>query len=313
MSTRTRIIFALSVLLGLMGSQAAILFKYGTGTGGVALATATLISAVAGLVLGLNMAATTRKELRRDVLPAPRKENARPHQEALKMREDRILLLQEHLSRVVKAQEDERKRVARELHDQAGQALMAIQLGLGRIEKYAGDPRVRKELDGLRSLTAATMEEIRNLALDLRPSMLDELGLVPAVRQYTKDFTRRTGIQVELGLSPFGGRLPGELETTLFRVVQEGLTNIAKHSLASCARVTLEVIGQAVIIQISDNGRGFDVTAALRNESKRSLGLLGMEERIALLGGRLSIRSAPGEGTTLSMEVPLPTYRKQEA
>lgn len=276
MPTRTQIIFAFSALLGLAGGLAALSLNLEPGTAGIVLLPAALVIAAAGLVLGL------------------------------KVREDRVRLLREQLSLVVKAQEDERKRVARELHDQAGQALMAIQLGLGRIEKYTLDPRVRQEVDGLKSLTAATMEEIRNLALDLRPGILDELGLVPAIRQYAKDFTRRTGIQVELKLPAFGGRLPGELETTLFRVVQEGLTNIAKHAMASLARIKLEIDGQNVWLEVSDNGRGFDPAAALRNESKRSLGLLGMEERVALLGGRLSIRSAPGNGTTLCIEVPLP-------
>lgn len=238
-------------------------------------------------------------------LEATRQENSRLHAEALRIAEDHVRLLRQHLSQVVQAQEAERQRVARELHDQAGQALTAIQLGLSRLEKLAGNEEWRREAAQLRAMAVSTMEEIRNLAFDLRPSMLDELGLWPALRHYAREFGRRTGLSVEVNLPAAAGRLHSELEITVFRVVQEGLTNIAKHAAATVARVTVELREGSLRLEVQDNGRGFDVAAALQNEKKKSLGLFGMEERVSLVGGTLQINSAPGQGTTLSLVIPL--------
>ncbi|MBI2862228.1 MAG: MCP four helix bundle domain-containing protein, partial [Chloroflexi bacterium] len=174
-----------------------------------------------------------------DSLRESQEENLRLSAEALRMREERIRLLRESLTRVVKAQEDERQRVARELHDQAGQALTALQYGLSRLERQTDSPRYREELEELRELTVATINEVRNLALDLRPSGLDELGLVPALRTYVGEFSKRIGVPIELQVTGLRERLPAEMETTIFRVVQEGLTNIAKHAQANRATVTI--------------------------------------------------------------------------
>lgn len=231
-------------------------------------------------------------------------ENARLHQAALEMHQQHIRWLREQFSRIVKAQEDERQRVARELHDQAGQALTAIQFGLARLEKAGDLAQARQEAAALRALTIQTMDEIRNLAVDLRPSMLDDLGLLPALRQYLRDFGRRTGIMAELVVSGTPRRLLPELETNLFRVVQEALTNTAKHAGATKVTVLLDW-GQTLTVRVEDDGRGFDLEQALRNTEKRSLGLFGMQERVALFGGRLSLQSQPGRGTVVEAEIPL--------
>lgn len=233
-------------------------------------------------------------------------ENARLHQAALEMHQQHIQLLREQFSRVVKAQEDERQRVARELHDQAGQALTAIQFGLARLEKAGDLAQARQEAAALRALTIQTMDEIRNLALDLRPSMLDDLGLIPALRQYLKDFGRRTGLATDLVVGGTPRRLLPELETNLFRVIQEALTNTAKHATATKVTVFLDW-GQELTVRVVDDGRGFDLERALHNTEKKSLGLFGMQERVALFGGRLSLQSQPGRGTVVEAEIPLGT------
>lgn len=214
-------------------------------------------------------------------------------------------ILREQFSRIVKAQEDERQRVARELHDQAGQALTAIQLGLGRLEKATDLETVRAEAGSLRSLTVQTMKDIRNLALDLRPSMLDDLGLVPTLRQYLKEYSRRTSLQIEFHAPPAPGRFPPEVETTIFRVIQEATTNTAKHAGASRVTVTLATSGNQLQIRVIDDGTGFDVAAALQNMEKKSLGLFGMQERLHLIGGNLEIKSKPGNGTEVLATLPL--------
>lgn len=235
-------------------------------------------------------------------------ENARLHLQTVEMQQEQIRLLREQFSRIVKAQEDERQRVARELHDQAGQALTAIQLGLGRLEKLEDPVAAKGEAQALRELTVQTMEEIRNLAVDLRPSILDDLGLVPAVRQYVREFGRRTGLSTTFIADPINKRFPAEMEAALFRVIQEALTNTAKHAAAT--QVSVEMKGQPEELQITvaDDGRGFDLREVLRGDNKRSLGLFGMQERMSLVGGKLTIESTPGAGTRLTAVAPWSAY-----
>lgn len=235
-------------------------------------------------------------------------ENVKLHVQTVQMQQDQIRLLREQFSRIVKAQEDERQRVARELHDQAGQALTAIQLGLGRLEKLDDPAAAGSEARALRELTVQTMEEIRNLALDLRPSILDDLGLVPAVRQYTREFGRRTGLNVTFTADVIKCRFPAEVEAALFRVIQEALTNTVKHAGATRASVDMRVGPEELQITVKDDGRGFDLEEALQAGNKRSLGLFGMQERMTLVGGELAIESTPGQGTRVIATIPWPAY-----
>ncbi|MEE8162447.1 MAG: sensor histidine kinase, partial [Anaerolineae bacterium] len=243
-------------------------------------------------------------------LEAARDEVTTLHGQALQMREERIALLRDGLTRVVQAQEGERKRVARELHDQAGEGLAALQIGLSGIEKAASSDEVAQAAASLRSLAIETMDIIRNLAFDMRPSALDELGLVPALRDYVRTFSSRVGIPIHFEAFRFDEALSEEAKVTLFRIVQEGLVNIAKHARATHARVSLSNGDQILRLVIEDDGVGFDVQRALGQQGKASLGLFGMQERCNLLAGDLQIFSEPTKGTKLTITVSHSTHKR---
>jgi signal transduction histidine kinase len=202
---------------------------------------------------------------------------------------------------VVTAQEAERRRLARELHDETGQALTSILLGLRTVEEaQTGDQR-REAMDTVRELVRATLQDVRQLAVDLRPTALDDFGLVPALERLAQGFSETTGIQLDFQSALPPERLPPETETALYRIVQEALTNIVKHARASRVSVLLARRPSSVTLVIEDDGVGFEVAAA----RPEALGLLGMRERVSLLGGRLTIESTPDAGTTCIAEVPL--------
>jgi signal transduction histidine kinase len=204
------------------------------------------------------------------------------------------------LSRVVQAQELERGMLARELHDETGQALTSILLGLKPLEEALSDHPARAALAELREHVVAAMQDVRRLAVQLRPAVLDDFGLVAALERLTETFAEQTGIRVDLHSALGEKRLPGEVETALYRVVQESLTNIVKH--ASARRVSISVARRdsSVAAVIEDDGDGFDP----RVVREGGVGLLGMRERLALLDGRVEIESRRGAGTTLVAEVP---------
>ena len=204
------------------------------------------------------------------------------------------------LRRVVAAQELERRRLARELHDETGQALTSILLGLRAMEDAKTDEQVRAAAAALRELVVRTLQDVRQLAVELRPSALDDFGLVAALERLVETWADQTQIRVELeaGLS---GRLGPEIETTLYRIVQEALTNIVKHARASRVSIVLSDRGGAVTVVIEDDGIGF----APEGAREEGLGLVGMRERVALVGGRLRVESRARAGTTLIVEVPL--------
>ncbi len=212
-------------------------------------------------------------------------------------------------ARLMGAQEKERARLSRELHDEIGQALTAMSINLAEIEKRLGpelDPLIEERLIETSALAEQTSERISVLALDLRPSLLDDLGLVPTLRWYVSRYSERLGIQVEVETVDLEKRLDPEVETALYRVVQEALTNVARHACATRVRLRLERKASSAIATIEDNGRGFDTKElAGRDLSERGAGLVGMQERIALLGGSFRIQSDPGEGTRLAVEIPL--------
>ena len=203
------------------------------------------------------------------------------------------------LRRVVDAQEQERRRLARELHDETGQALTSILLGLKALEETLATDEARAAAAELRGLVVATLQDVRGLAVELRPSALDDFGLAAALDRLTKSFAEQTGIAVDFEAALADQRLPGEVETALYRVVQESLTNVVKHAQASRVSVLLTRGGGSVKAVIEDDGRGMSDGAA------GGFGLLGMRERLALVGGRLEIESSPGAGTTIAAEVPL--------
>ena len=207
------------------------------------------------------------------------------------------------LRRVVAAQELERTRLARELHDETGQALTSILLSLRTVEEAAGDEQeLRAAVAEVRELVRSTLQDVRQLAVELRPKVLDDFGLVAALERLTETFGEQTGMSVQFQqLLPTSERLPPEVETALYRIVQESLTNIVKHARATSVSVVLTRKDDSVSVVVEDDGVGFEPHLARDG----GIGLVGMRERVALLGGRLAIESRPGAGTTFVAEVPL--------
>jgi signal transduction histidine kinase len=202
--------------------------------------------------------------------------------------------------RVVEAQELERARLARELHDETGQALTSILLGLKPLERTAESAEARTALESVRELVISTLQDVRRLAVELRPSALDDFGLVPAVERLTETFREQSGLRVDLETQLGEERLPSEAETTLYRVIQEALTNVVKHSAAKRVSILLQRKNSAVVAVVEDDGAGFDPSDTRAD----AIGLSGMRERVSLAGGRLQVESSPGGGTTVVAEVP---------
>jgi signal transduction histidine kinase len=205
------------------------------------------------------------------------------------------------VARVVQAQELERQRLARELHDETGQALTSIILGLKPLEDALADAPSRAALSELREKVVRALQDVRRLAVELRPAVLDDFGLGPALERLTDAFAEQSGMRVGFHSALGETRLPTEMEVALYRVVQESLTNIAKHANAQSVSVSVSRRESGIAAVIEDDGDGFDQ----RTARKEGVGLLGMRERLALLDGRLEIESRPGHGTTLVAEVPL--------
>ncbi|MGH3079355.1 MAG: GAF domain-containing protein [Gaiellaceae bacterium] len=205
------------------------------------------------------------------------------------------------MRRVVEAQELERKRLARELHDETGQALTSILLGLKSLERAVDSEEGREGVSSLRDLVVSTLQDVRRLAVELRPSALDDFGLAPALERLVDTYRQQASVPAHLEIYLGDERLSSEIETTLYRMVQEALTNVAKHAGATSVSILLTRTPSSVRLVVEDDGEGFDPGTARDG----GLGLPGMRERVALLDGRLRIESAPGKGTTLAAEVPL--------
>lgn len=241
---------------------------------------------------------------RTEELRAVASENARLLAEVQAKEAQRRQLLEKCLW----AQEEERRRVARELHDEIGQGLTALVMGLASAEETLLGGPTRERLAAIRELTSGTLVELRRVMLDLRPSLLDDLGLVAALGWYLERHVEGTGVAYVL--EPVGftrqDRLPPQIETALFRVVQEAVNNTLKHAQARTLQVRLRRCERAILTRIHDDGCGFDPQALPGDPGlPHGLGLLGMEERVTLLGGRFRLRSRPGWGTSISVRVPL--------
>jgi two-component system, NarL family, sensor histidine kinase UhpB len=210
-------------------------------------------------------------------------------------------------TQILTAQEQERKRIARELHDETSQVLTSLLISLKVLEETLSSEEARSRVEETRSLVHQTLRAIRNLSIDLRPSALDDLGLLPALRWYIKEYQQKCQIEVEFAANNFKERLPSEIETAVYRIVQEALTNTAKYASASKVRISVVEDDDSVSATISDNGQGFDAQTILKLPwQERGLGLAGMHERAALLDGSLSITTEPGGGTTIEARLPLP-------
>ncbi len=203
--------------------------------------------------------------------------------------------------RILMAQEEERQRIARELHDQAAQSLTSLLVHLRLLEKAHSPEDAQRQVAALRELTAVALEDVRRIALNLRPKILDDLGLVAALRWLVDEFNAQAGPRATLDMDGLTSRLPRPVELVLYRVVQEALTNVRRHAQARHVWVHLQVSGDQVTVTVQDDGRGFDPNRLNEGEG---LGLLGMRERLASLGGELQVDSQPGQGTRIIGHIP---------
>lgn len=226
---------------------------------------------------------------------------------AYKKLKDADAVLTKLLQRLVSAQEDERRRVARELHDEAGQALTSLLVRLKAAEEESSADLMRGRLAELRGLAADILQEMHRLAWGLHPAVLDDLGLEETIRHYSAEFGRAHGIRVDIqAFNPGSVRLPRAVETTLYRIIQEALTNVAKHAEAHTVGIVIQHTPSNVRLIVEDDGRGFDLRKLRENETTAAhLGIYGMTERAALLSGTVTVESTPGQGTTMYVCLPL--------
>jgi signal transduction histidine kinase len=225
-------------------------------------------------------------------------EAQRRYQELARSRSE----LEELSARLVDAQETERRSISRELHDEVGQSLGALLVEVGRLAASvpSDNTGIKDHADKIKSVAETTVQTVRNIALLLRPSMLDDLGLIAALEWQGREVSRRSEMEVEVQSEDVSEEIPDEYRICIYRLVQEALNNAARHSSAKNARVSVEQTADKILVGVFDDGRGFDP------QRVRGLGILGMEERVRRLGGILTIDSKPGRGTTLKAEFPLP-------
>lgn len=219
-----------------------------------------------------------------------------------RLAQDRLELL----NRVLSAQDDERRRIAADLHDGLGQSLTGLLIGLRAIEESASEDAVRAQARELRQQGGSAHEDVRRLVRGLHPTVLDDLGLRPALERLIDDLRATAPMAMECQLGDEPARLPREVETALYRIAQEALTNVVRHSGATCARLTLQRQADWVELAITDDGRGFEsgrVLAAAGGDI--SFGLVTMRDRAAALGGWLTIEASPGRGTRVVARLPL--------
>jgi len=224
-------------------------------------------------------------------------------EQSRQMQEQLRLLSRQLLS----AQEEERKKISRELHDVIAQTLTGINLRLATLKKEAAlnTRGLDRSIARTQRLVKYSVNIVHRFARELRPAVLDDLGLIPALHTFMKHFRAETGIRVSLSAFAAVEQINGDKRTVLYRVAQEALTNVARHAQASRAEVEIQKLDGAVCMKISDNGKGFQEEGVLRAKKGKRLGLLGMRERLEMVGGHFTVASAPGRGTTVLAQIPL--------
>lgn len=226
----------------------------------------------------------------------------------VKQLEERNLQLRALSKRAINAQEEERKRIARSLHDDTGQALSILIIHLEQLQdKLPPDAtEIHSKLEASHQIATRTLAELRNIIYGLRPTILDDLGLIPAIRWYARSHFEEAGIRLEFCVPDNGLSLAPELNSTLFRIAQEGINNVLRHSQAKSVRITINEDDNGINLQIEDDGRGFDLIQTSEQALRlQRLGLLGIQERADLVGGKVEVDSLPGQGTSLKVSLPI--------
>jgi two-component system sensor histidine kinase DegS len=224
--------------------------------------------------------------------------------------QDNSLLMQAQLRNLTRqlltAQEDERKKISREVHDSIAQILAGINVHLVTLTREAAfsNSGLKKRIASTQRLVNQSLEAVHRFARELRPKLLDDLGLVPALKSFLKTFLQRTGIHTEISFFPRVNHLDILTRTVLYRVAQEALTNVGKHAQASAVKIVLEELPDTIRMTVHDDGKSFDTERMWRANGKSRLGLLSMRERAQMVGGHFGVHSAVGVGTTVTVEVP---------
>ncbi len=216
---------------------------------------------------------------------------------------------------VLRLQEEERTRVSRDLHDGIGQSLTALRIQLELLEQRVAErePTLSPDAASARELAESCLAEVRQLARVLRPPMLDDLGLAPTLRWLARTLQEKTGLSVDLSLEGDEGRCDPAVETIVYRIVQEALTNVVKHAAATSVAVSVVRGPGRFRVRVEDRGRGFDATQVLSASEESGLGVRGMRDRVHFFNGRFGVRSAPGAGTVVEAEIPLADETGAEA
>jgi PAS domain S-box-containing protein len=215
-----------------------------------------------------------------------------------------------HLShQVLQAQEEERMRISRDLHDEIAQTLVGINVELATLTREAaGGPKgLQQKIAHAQQMVENSVEKVHQFARKLRPALLDDLGLIPALHAFMKSFTKRTGVRTSLTAVAAVERLDTAKRTVLFRVAQEALTNVGRHAQASRVEVIIQKLPEGICMRIKDDGKSFQVDRVLHGKGSKHLGLLGMRERLEMINGSFEIESTPGNGTTITAKIPLGT------
>jgi signal transduction histidine kinase len=257
--------------------------------------------------LSVSMQSANREIVRRREVEASLKESERRQRELLAESQELHEQLRRLTHQILLAQEEERKKISRQLHDEIAQVLAGISVQLTTLKSTKGiDARtLRQQIGKTRSLVAESIRVVHDFARDLRPAMLDDLGLVPALNSFVKELARGNKLQIGFTASPEVEVLDSTRRTVLYRVAQEALTNVIRHARARHATVKLTKCAATVRLAIHDDGRSFPAARLLEAKQGGRLGLLGMRERVEMVGGHFSITSTPGEGTTVTAEIPL--------
>jgi len=259
----------------------------------------------------MELLAVANRELKREIVRRQKvEESFRKSEEQQSRLLEQSRQMQEQLrdvSRLVlQAQEEERKKISRELHDIIAQTLTSINVRLANLKKEAAlnTKGVEVTINRTQELVERSVEVVHRFARELRPPVLDDLGLIPALHTFMKGFKEATGIHVSLSAFAAIEQVKGDKRTVLYRVVQEALVNVARHAHASRAQVKIQKLGDSVCMEIADNGKGFEEGRVLRSKARKRLGLLGMRERVEMVGGTFSIESVPEKGTTVRAKIP---------